>query len=523
MGFRHLQPLQSRNRFPGVETSQNRKELETTRRYGPVVLKWASALVLAYLTLFYWADSAVRLFLNLPHARLEPGPALFTLFLTLRVWWHRSVFSWSLSLGALAGLAMEWRPVLVLLPLAAAAALAFLYRHRPAGRTVLARRRPIPWPVALSADDRFLHLHVLGPTGSGKSSSVLMPLIAQDIVHGYGLFVLDPKGDLADSAYWTAKSRGRPLIRLNPLDDQCPHVNPLSGPSDQAAEGLAWCLDRIAGGSHPYYAVAARVQLLHAVRVVKAAFDEQADIGQLLRFFRDQPLQQQMVREAGDEASRAFFQQLWVRRSGQSQEDRQGLLNRLELFWANPAVRRTLSAPADFTWDEVLQDGWVVTATLSLAQLGDSAGALGSLFWHGLAQAAYRRRPGVRHPPFFAYLDEFHQWVSEDFGDFLALARGHQVGLTIAHQDLGQLSPALTEAVIANARHRVILPGTAGDDVARFRKAAAPHPVDERLRYFPRGRALVQVTTRGRLRPPWIAKVSHLALTAKGRPRGSAR
>lgn len=484
-------------------------------RYTKIVLRWGSAAVLVYLTLFYWLDTVIRVLYGISTSPLSPVLTFLTLALALRALWFTERWSRGLSLASVAGLGVEWHPVLAVLALFGAVLLALLARYRPAGRTVLARRRPIPWPITLTPEDRFLHLHVLGPTGSGKSSSVLMPLIVQDLHHGYGMLVLDPKGDLADAAYQAAKSTGRSILRMDPLVEHCPHVNPLSGPSDQAAEGLAWCLDQVGGPSHPYYAAAARVQLLHAVRVVKACRGDDADIGQVLEFLRDQPLQQHMVREAGDDAAREFFQQLWARRSGKSQEDRQGLLNRLELFWANPSVRRTLSAPADFTWDEVLRDQWVVLASLSLAQLGQSARALGSLCWHGLAQAAYRRRPGESHPPFFAYLDEFYQWVSEDFGDFLALARGHSVGLIVAHQDMGQLSPPLTEAVTANARHRVILPGTAAEDIARFRRAAAPLAIDDRLRYFARGRALAQVTAQGRLRPPRVVSLAHQPLNRK--------
>jgi hypothetical protein len=381
-------------------------------------------------------------------------------------------------------------------------------------KTVVARRLVPPWIISLTTSERFLHMHVLGPTGSGKSSSVLMPLIVQDIAHHYGLIVIEPKGDLCRSAHHEAVKQGRSVIRFAPTDATCPHFNPLNGPADSAAEGLALCLDQLSQGGHPYYAVAARVQLLHAVRVVKATLGESADIGQLLAFFRDLPHQRRLVANCGDVGAQQYFQEQWSRKSSASREDHQGLLNRLELLWANPTVRRVLSAPADFTWDEVLRDRWIVLCPLSLADLGESARALGILIWHDLAQAAYRRDPTKAHPPFFAYLDEFYQWVSEDISDFLALARGYSLGLVLAHQDLGQLSNPLKEAVLANARQRIILPGTAAEDVSQFRHAALPYPVNLQLRYLRQGRAIVQLTQRGRLRPPQLVRLSHVTLAS---------
>lgn len=428
------------------------------------------------------------------------------------------MWSWLLSLMAVGGLATDWHPLILLIPLIGLASLAAIGGYRPGKKTILARRLVIPWPVALDLPDRFLHLHVLGPTGSGKSSSVLMPLIAQDLIKGYGVLVLEPKGDLANAAYHRSLQASRAVIRFNPLNPDCPHLNPLSGPSDAAAEGLAWCLDQLSAGSHPYYAVSSRVQLLHAIRVIKRCLEDDADIGQVLEFFRNTALQKKMVVQAQDPAAQAFFQEQWARTASQSREDRQGLLNRLELLWANPSIRRVLSAPHDFTWDEVLRDRWVVLAGLSLAELGDSARALGSLLWHGLAQAAYRRNPSKPHPPFFAYLDEFYQWVSDDLGDFLALARGYSIGLTLAHQDMGQLSKPLQQAVIANARHRIILPGSAAEDVEIFRRQAEPYVMEERLRYLKRGRAVAQITQAGQLQRPWVVRLAHHSLREVSSP-----
>src|SRR5207245_6811573 len=50
-------------------------------------------------------------------------------------------------------------------------------------------------PLALRTADRLRHMFVLGPTGSGKSW-LLARMILQDITAGYGVVVIDPKGDL---------------------------------------------------------------------------------------------------------------------------------------------------------------------------------------------------------------------------------------------------------------------------------------------------------------------------------------
>ncbi len=479
------------------------------RRYGPKIFAIGSYVILTYLALFLWLDAVLRGVHGGPSPVTGPV-AIITTIVALRslVWPGR--ISWVLSVAALLGLLIDWHSLflVLLLPMLAWGAI-----QRFTGRgTRLGWHRLAPCAVTLSAHDRFMHLHVLGPTGSGKSSSVLMPLIHQDIQQDYALVVMEPKGDLAAATHHEAAQHGRSVIRFDPLSDECPHMNPLAGPPDAAAEGLAWTLNQISDSGHPYYAVAARVQLLYAVRAVISFYGEDADIGSVLAFFRDDALQRQIVRASSDPSVLKYFTEQWARKAGNSKEDRQGLLNRLELLWANPAVRRVLSAPGDFTWDEVLADRWVVAISLSLAEMGESARALGSLLWHGLAQAAYRRNPAQRHPPCYLYLDEFHQWVSEDLSDFLALARGYSVGVVLAHQDMGQLSPALQEAVVANARQRIILPGSAEADVARFHRAAEPFAWTFPLRYLRRGQAMAQLTIDGRLKKPQLLRLDHYGL-----------
>lgn len=483
------------------------------KAWSPTIGRWASAIVLAYLALFFWADSILHLVRPDTPSPLTASVAWLTLALSLRAIWRRTWRATGLSAMALAGLMGDWKPWLLLLGLPLMAAAAVLGGRRRGSATAIGRHRWLPWRVQLAIPDRLLHLHVLGPTGAGKSSSVLMPLMRQDVLAGHGVVLMEPKGDLASAVYHAALAADRSVIFFDPLTEHCPHYNPLDGPADAAAEGLSWTLNQISEGGHPYYAVSARIHLLYAVRAVKAVLGDGADIGAVLTFFRDEPTQRRWVRDAHDDAVTQYFEEQWSRKSGQSREDRQGLLNRLELLWANPVVRQVLSAPGDFTWDEVLQESWVVICPLSLAQLGESARALGSLLWHGLAQAAYRRNPAEPNPACFLYLDEFHQWVSEDLGDFLSLARGYAVGLVLAHQDMGQLTPPLQEAVVANARQRLILPGSAAEDVARFQRAAEPFSLDTPVRYLPRGQAMAHLTRRGSLIRPQIIRLYHEGLS----------
>ncbi len=381
-------------------------------------------------------------------------------------------------------------------------------------RTVIGRRRRWCYPVTLTATDRLLHIHVLGPTGSGKSSAVLMPMIAQDLVHGHGLTLIEPKGDLSLTARQVALAQDRTVLWVDPDDAKSPHYNPLVGPGEVAAEGLAWALEQTSTAGHPFYETLGRLELLYAVMAVKAVQPDTSDLGQVMRFLRQEGYRREVVGAVRDDRVIAYYREQIGRQSAaKAHELRIGLLNRIELLLVNPAVRNLITGPGDFTWDEVLENGYVVLCPFSLARLGKSARLLGNLFWHGLVMATYRRSVGDRSP-YFLYLDEFHQYVSPDLGDFLALARGYGVGIVLAHQDFGQLSPQLRASVMANCRQRIVLGGVSGADEAVLRPDFAPtRPLNPSPRRLPRGAAWMERTVGGTVLPAIDVRLRYFPLT----------
>jgi len=84
-------------------------------------------------------------------------------------------------------------------------------------------------PVALSPDGSLRHLHVLGPTGVGKST-LLLNLIVQDMNQGRAVVVIEPKGDLiADVLQRVPARRLGDVVLLDPTDEARPvGLNPLA-------------------------------------------------------------------------------------------------------------------------------------------------------------------------------------------------------------------------------------------------------------------------------------------------------
>ncbi len=375
-----------------------------------------------------------------------------------------------------------------------------------AGHRLILARTIFGYPLAASDPDRLLHVHVLGPTGSGKSTTALYPWISQDLERGVGVTVMEPKGDLADAVRRHALEAGRVVVPFDPTRAACPHLNLLAGEGAAAGEALAVALDQMEPAAHPFYRTLGRVVLVHSVKLAKAALSSAADLDSVERIVHDTSYRNRLRRQVQDPGIDRFFEnEFGALPPGRQLDLEIGLLNRLRSLRMHPGAAAALSPPFDFDLDEVLASDLVLLATLSPAELGLGARGLGVLMWHLFIQAAYRAGPktALRH---VLYLDEFHQWVSPDLADVLAMIRGYGVSLVLAHQDLGQLSPDLQEAVLANARTRLVLGGTAAGDLRRLEREAAPSPFPE-ARYLPRGRAVLIPTVHGRQRPPRLVRL----------------
>ena len=317
-------------------------------------------------------------------------------------------------------------------------------------------------PVALSSDARARHLHLIGPTGVGKTT-LLLNLIVQDLKAGHGLTVLDPKGDLiTDVLARVPEVRRDDVIVVDPSDPETVvgfnPLTPLGGSLQTQVENVMGTIMSLWQSSW-----GPRTDDLLRAAMMTVARHPELTLVELGAVLSDPSWRQRLTRGIDDPVGLSAF---WSWFESLSPAERTAMvaapLNKLRALTIRPGLRRTLGqSEPGLNFRQVLDHGRVVLINLSPGNLGEQASALvGSLVLAQLWQATTSRadQSARSRRLHVAYLDEFQRFthLTTDLGTALAEARSYGLGFVLAHQHLAQLPKPTRSAVLANTRSRIV-------------------------------------------------------------------
>lgn len=305
-------------------------------------------------------------------------------------------------------------------------------------------------------EDRFLHLYVIGKTGTGKST-LLGTMAMQDSSAGRGFALIDPHGDLVERLHADiCRSNARDVIYLNATDPFQPYgYNPLHAVRYEhiplAASGLLEVFKKM-------WSDAWGVRMEHILRNALYALLEQkhATLSDIPRLFLDRSFRRQIVSSLQNAPVKLFWEKEFERYSFSYRADGvASIQNKIGAFLADPLMRRILTEPkVPISLRRIMDDGKVLLVNLGKGRIGeDSSALLGGLLVTTIGLAAFSRAdaaPALRRD-FMVFIDEFQSFTTLAVANMLSELRKYRVGLTMAHQYLHQLEPEIRHAVLGNA------------------------------------------------------------------------
>jgi hypothetical protein len=365
--------------------------------------------------------------------------------------------------------------------------------------------------VGILAEDSRRHLHVLGPTGTGKST-LLLNLALQDLEAGRGVGIIDPKGDLVEAILARfPRERLHEVVLISPEEaDVSIGINPLewSDPDerDLIAENALSIFRRI---YERYWGPRTDDILKSALLTLLTSPD--TTICHIPVLLTDKEFRRRTLKRIEDPIGLASF---WRWYEGLTEAQRADytspLSNKLRDFLLRPRVRRLLCQPrSTVDLQSLIDSGGVLLANLSTGRWGDQTAALlGSFLVAKIWQAVRHRAhvPEEARRDFMLYVDEFQQFlgIAGPFADTLAMARSFRLSLTLANQHLGQLPRDLREALSSNARSRIVF--QCGQDDSRY-LAREFAPLDSlALQALPRYEMAVRLSIQGETSRPFTAR-----------------
>ena len=363
--------------------------------------------------------------------------------------------------------------------------------------------------VRLSRTAARTHLHLIGPPGSGKTSTLLRLALGSAESDGTGIW--EAKGDLARAFLLALPSAGYERLCLVDLADSelVVGINPLEAHTDEERERVADdTLSIFKRRFHRFWGPQTDDLFKGALRTLLLV--PGSTLLELPLLLTDPGFRAKYLREVSDPIALGPFWQRYEQLSPQAQAQAIGpVLNKLRDFLFRSRLRAMLGqAESTISFEQALAHRLIMVMNLPKGSGREQAEVVGAFSLAKLWQAALARAdlPERERTDFHCYLDEFQNFLhQEDFAEILAEARALRLSLCLAHQTLAQLSERETALLLNLVRNLVCFqPGH--EDAGRLARALAPSFSADDLHRLGPYEIAVRLTKDGATQRPFSAR-----------------
>ena len=349
--------------------------------------------------------------------------------------------------------------------------------------------------VRLSPEQRTRHCHVIGASGTGKST-LLFNLIKSDIENGEGIAVLDPHGDLIDRICGIVPaSRINDVVLVDPSDSEYSvGFNILSAHSELEKNLLASDLVAVFQRLSKSWGDQMNSVFQNAI-LAFLENDRRGTIADLRRFLIEPAFRNEFLKSVEDSEVVYYWQKSFPHLSGNKSIG--SILTRLDTFLAQKPIRHMVSQPENrLDFAHIMDSGKIFLAKLPEGLLGrENSYLLGTLLVSKFQQIAMSRQAQqiAARRDYWLYIDEFANFITPSMAEILSGARKYRIGLTLAHHELQQLqrNPEVASAVMTHPYTRIVF--RVGDDDAKKLAEGFSYFEAKDLRNLETGQAIARV------------------------------
>lgn len=315
--------------------------------------------------------------------------------------------------------------------------------------------------IRIKPADRLRHLYQIGKTGVGKTV-MFQNMIRQDIEEGHGVCYLDPNGDAAE---WILnhipKERAEDVIYFNPADRERPFgLNMLEWKTPEQRDFLVQeAIQIFYKLFDPNQTGMVGPQFEHWMRnaaLTLMAHPEGGTIIDIPRLFTDPDYEKDRVKYVTDPVIKSFWEKQMAKTADfHKSEMLNYFTSKFGRFMTNDMMRNILGqTKSSFDFRDVMDNKKILICNLSKGLIGEiNAFLLGMIIVSKIAMGAFSRQDisESERIPFFLYVDEFQNFITDVFATILSESRKYKLSLNITNQYIEQLDEKIRAAVIGNA------------------------------------------------------------------------
>lgn len=315
--------------------------------------------------------------------------------------------------------------------------------------------------IRIKQADRLRHVYQIGKTGVGKTV-MFQNMILQDIKDGHGVCYLDPNGDAAE---WILnhipKERVEDVIYFNPADKERPMgLNMLEWKTPDQRDFLVQeAIQIFYKLFDPNQTGMVGPQFEHWMRNASLTLMMHPDGGTIIdipRLFTDPEFEKDRVKYVTDPVVKSFWEKQMAKTADfHKSEMLNYFTSKFGRFMTNDMMRNIIGqTKSSFDFRDVMDNKKILICNLSKGMIGEmNAFLLGMIIVSKIAMGAFSRQDMIESEriPFFLYVDEFQNFITDVFATILSESRKYKLGLAITNQYIEQLDEKIRAAVVGNA------------------------------------------------------------------------
>ena len=314
--------------------------------------------------------------------------------------------------------------------------------------------------VGIKDNDRLRHTYMIGKTGTGKTT-LYQNMALQDIRAGHGICFVDPHGEAIDFILERIpKNRLDDVVLFDPSQLEAPlGLNLLETKNEQEKDFL------VSEAIQIFYKIfdpdqtgVIGPQFEHWMR--NAALTVMADPagGTLLeipRLFVDKSFENYKRQFITDPT----VQEFWDKQMAKTADfHRSEMLNyfssKFGRFMTNTMMKNIIGQKQSaFNFTEILDSEKILLINLSKGKTGETNAQMLGLILMTKLQLAIMQRASIaadKRRPFYLYVDEFQNLLTDAFISMLSESRKYGLGVHLTNQYIAQLPEKIRNAILGN-------------------------------------------------------------------------